>query len=165
MPGYNAGLYTYDYPGNPTGADVEAFNPPLPALVWDTDTPALWFKTSPLNDNTGYVQVIAGTSPGAPVTTDVTPTTGNTIDMNANGQSEFIYITPAGTLATLIIVFPADATSKIGQVESICSTQIITALTLTANSNTILGAALTAMVANTVYSWRKVAASTWQRVQ
>lgn len=42
----------YVYAGNPTGVSTAAFNPPVGSLVVDTSTPALWQKTSILDNST-----------------------------------------------------------------------------------------------------------------
>ena len=92
-----------------------------------------------------------------------TPLTGTSISANTNGQNEVQYIAPAGTIAALTYVFPADANSRVGQSITLFSTHIVTALTITSTSLTLIGTALTAMAVNTPYTWKKVAAATWIR--
>ena len=99
------------------------------------------------------------------IVTPLTPVTTNNIPANVLSQDETLYLTPAGTLAALTFTFPPDNQSRIGQYESLVSTQTITALTVSASGLTIKGTAVTAMVANTVYIWQKVAAATWVRCQ
>jgi hypothetical protein len=165
MPGYNAGLYDYDWPGSPVGVSTTELNPPAGATVVDTVTPAIWFKISPLGDNSNYQQIAGAGVPGpVPIITPVSPLTGATVNMNTQSRNETIDITPAGTIAALTVVFPANAASALGQIERIVSSQTVTTLTVTANSNTINGTAVTTMVAGTVYGWQKVAASTWNRI-
>lgn len=84
--------------------------------------------------------------PGAasPVMTQYsTPTTGTTVSVvPANtGQSVYLLITPAGTIAALTILLyasPAD-----GQELIVSTTQTITALTVNGNTKTVLGAPTT----------------------
>ena len=93
-----------------------------------------------------------------------TPTTGTTLTANPDRQNDVQYIAPAGTIAALTYVFPSDANSRIGQVIQLYSTQTVTALTITSTSLTLVGTALSAMTAHTLYSWKKVAAATWMRI-
>jgi lysophospholipase L1-like esterase len=93
-----------------------------------------------------------------------TPTTGGTLTANALGLDELIKITPAGTLATQTLTFPANNTSRIGQRLEFFSTEIVTALTTTVPSGSIDGTALTAAAANTSYAWRKTAENVWTRL-
>jgi hypothetical protein len=163
--GYTGGLFEYSFPGNPINANVSDFDAPAGALVIDTVDFGLFQKTSPRGDNTGF-QLISNAMFGSSQNyiTPAAPLTGATINMNALSITETIYITPAGTIAALTVVFPTDANSALGQIERLISSQTVTALTLTANGNTILGTAVTAMVANQTYAWQKVAAATWNRI-
>jgi UDP-3-O-[3-hydroxymyristoyl] glucosamine N-acyltransferase len=72
-----------------------------------------------------------------------------------------LYLTPAGTLATLTVTLPTEANSAIGQQVEIGTTQIITALTINGATN-ILGN-VTTLAANGLVGFRKVAANTWLR--
>ena len=82
-----------------------------------------------------------------------TPVAGATVAMSAPS----LYLTPAGTLATLTINLPA--ASYPGQMATITSTQAVTALTLhTATGGTVTGAP-TALVANTEVRMRWVSAA------
>lgn len=94
----------------------------------------------------------------------VTPLTGATVTATALGANETAYVTPAGTIAALTYVFPTDATSRIGQVLRLVSTQIVTALTVTSTSLTLVGTAVTALAVNTPVVYQKVAAATWLRL-
>lgn len=69
------------------------------------------------------------------------PTAGQTI--SANNATQQLLLEPAGTLATLTVNLPASPID--GQICSITSSQIITALTLGAGANSIV-AAITALV-------------------
>ena len=111
---------------------------------------------------TGAGAAISGTTD---IVTAITPATGDTVTANATKNRETIYLTPAGTLAALTLVFPSAANSRIGQTLTVFSTQIVTALTVPAAGLTIAGAAVTALAANTPVTFRKVAAATWIRLQ
>lgn len=64
------------------------------------------------------------------------PTTGGTVTVaNMDQQIIPVIIDPAGTLATLTVALPANPYD--GQIVIVCSSQIITALTMT---GTIIGA-------------------------
>lgn len=80
----------------------------------------------------------------------------------------FVYINPAGTLATGTLTLPAHPGD--GQRFSFESTQTQTAITVAANTGQTIasygGAALTAGVANTIYTWMYIAnQATWVRLQ
>ena len=92
------------------------------------------------------------------------PTTGSTITATILGTNETTYLTPFGTLAELTFALPANANSRIGQTLALVSTQIVTALTITLNSNTLVGVSPTALAATQPVLFRKVAASTWIRI-
>lgn len=94
----------------------------------------------------------------------VSPLTGATVTATITGVNETAYVTPAGTIAALTYALPADANSRIGQTLTVFSTQIVTALTVTLNGNTIIGTTPNALAVNTPVSFRKVAASTWIRL-
>ena len=90
-----------------------------------------------------------------------TPTTGQTVVMTADARDRTLYLTPAGTLATLTVTLPADATSRVMQIARIATSQIITALTI--NGATTILATVTTLAIGSV-TFQKVAASTWIRV-
>lgn len=96
--------------------------------------------------------------------TPYSPLTGATVTASPLKKSETIYLTPAGTIAALTVVFPTNANSQNGQVFRVVSTQIVTALTVTSTGLTLQGTAVTALAVNTPVSWLKVAASTWLRL-
>lgn len=99
----------------------------------------------------------------APVTTasiTVLPTTRRLI------------IDPAGTIAALTVVFPAATLLVDNQTVGLCSTQVVTALTMTAGSGTTLLNAPTALAippatgAGTCYEWTyRLANTSWYRTQ
>lgn len=94
-----------------------------------------------------------------------TPTTGQTQTFNTSSNNELIACLHSATIAAQTFVIPADASSVVGQELTIFSRAAITTVTLTTNSNTIYGSALTTFAAAGVYLIRKVAASTWVRLR
>ena len=94
-----------------------------------------------------------------------TPTTGQTQTFNTTKKNELIACNHVATIAAQTFVFPTDSNSQVGQELRIFSRSIITAVTLTLNSNTLIGLALTTLALNGNVAWRKVAASTWVRIQ
>jgi hypothetical protein len=90
------------------------------------------------------------------------------VSATAGACTSVLQLTPAGTLATLTIktpLYPVD-----GEVMQIFSTQIITALTMTASQSQTIDGGLTALAANTGYAWLYSAGSsatngTWDRIQ
>ena len=82
-----------------------------------------------------------------PVPQYVTPTTGSTVTVNANGNV-VLQINPAGTLATLTVTFPGSPTDG-DRVQMGC-TQIVTALTM--NGGTIVGV-LSSLAVGGVGTW------------
>lgn len=151
--------WTYESNGNPNLLSASELNPPVGAIVFDYTTPAWWLCTAPQT----YIQVTS--LAGAQIVTEVSPLTGATVDMNTASNSEFINITPAGTIAALTVVFPSDADSAIGQVETLVSSQTVTTLTVTSAGLTLKGDAVTTLNPNQPVSWIKTAAATWQRLQ
>jgi len=97
--------------------------------------------------------------------TNSAPLTGSTVTVNANGADETINLTPAGTIATLTLLFPTNATSSVGQRIEVFTSQIVTALTVTVPGGTVGGDALTATTANGSYLFVKTAANTWLRLR
>jgi hypothetical protein len=74
-----------------------------------------------------------------------TPTTGQSIAISDSDGDIYILIKPAGTLLALTITMPANP--RDGQSITLCSTQIITGLTLT-SSSTINGLITTLAAVN-----------------
>lgn len=79
----------------------------------------------------------------------VTPTAGSTV--TAPDWCEHLSMTPAGTLATLTVNPPANP--KHGQPFVLGSTQIITALTMTALNGQTIAGALTALAVSVSGRW------------
>lgn len=83
-----------------------------------------------------------------------------------------LIIDPAGTIAALTVVFPAATTLTDGQLFGMCSTQIVSTLTITAGSGTTVLNPPTAMVVPVVTGnascpeWiYRTANTSWYRVQ
>lgn len=98
------------------------------------------------------------------------PLTGASITLTA--QQRRLIIDPSGTIAALTVVFPAATALIDGQLVNMCSTQIVTSLTLTAGSGTTILNPPTAMVvpvttgAASCFGWiYRTANTSWYRVQ
>ena len=83
-----------------------------------------------------------------------------------------LMLDPAGTIATLTVTFPAASTLIDNQTLGLCTTQVVTALTLTAGSGTTVNGAPTALSvppttggAACVEWVYRLANTTWYRVQ
>lgn len=98
------------------------------------------------------------------IVTSLIPVTTQIVGFRNRGEHEHIYVVPAATIAAMTIVFPPADQSRLFQVIRLTSHQIVTALTVSANGNTILGTAVTALAADTPVQWQKIAASTWVRI-
>jgi hypothetical protein len=98
------------------------------------------------------------------------PLTGATTTVAATTRQ--VIIDPAGTIATHTLTLPAASALVDGQKLGFCTTQIVTALTVTAGSGTTVGNAPTAMLvpvatgAASCVAWTYVASQTkWFRIQ
>lgn len=109
---------------------------------------------------TGNVQQIIYDTKPEIVT--ASPTTGQTVASPNTSRDKTIWITPAGTLLNLTVTLPSEATSVVGQVVRIGTSQAITNLTIN-GATTILNTAVTLAINETV-SYQKVAANTWVRI-
>lgn len=98
--------------------------------------------------NTGNLRVVQ----------PVTPTNGQAVQMTDNSTDGTLFLTPAGTLASLTVNFPSDANSVLGQIRFVGTTQAITSITMT--GATILNM-FTAMNANDCFGFQKVTVNTW----
>lgn len=108
---------------------------------------------------TGNTYVSPQQIAGAPGYTKTIATTGFSQTF-ANGQ-EYILLYPAATLATGTITTEASPVSD-GQRECIRSSQIVTALTLTANAGQTINSPATALAAGTSVCWTfSLSNSTW----
>lgn len=113
-------------------------------------------------DASSTLPVIGGGFPlGEPAIQTASPTAGQTVVMTADSKDRTLYLTPAGTLATLTTTLPANATSRVGQIARIGTSQAITLLTIDGAAtilNTVTSLAIGAV------TFQKVAANTWIRV-
>lgn len=98
------------------------------------------------------------------------PLTGASLTLTA--QQRRLIVEPAGTIAALTVVFPAASTLVDNQLMGLCTTQVVTALTLTAGSGTTILNGPTALLvpvatgAGSCVEWVYRAANTsWYRVQ
>jgi hypothetical protein len=86
------------------------------------------------------------------------PLTGTSLALPANTGK--LLINPAGTIAAYTVTLPAAANLFDGQTLYINSSQVVTALTLTAGSGTTIGTATTALAVNTPIRYTYMAATT-----
>lgn len=93
---------------------------------------------------------------------NATPLTGATVVMADNDNDGTLVVTPAGTIAALTVTLPTEAASRIGQIERIVTSHIITSLTV--NGATTIGGNVTTLAANAFVTFQKVAANTWRRI-
>jgi major tropism determinant Mtd-like protein len=97
--------------------------------------------------------------------TGSTPVTGATVSWNTHQLDETVYLTPAGTLATLTLSVPAVAASRIGQILRVFTTETLTAITMDgADAPTFQGTALTTLAAEAGAAFQCVAADVWIRL-
>lgn len=87
-----------------------------------------------------------------------TPTTGQTVFFNDNGQDQVLYINPAGPLLTLTITVPSNSNSRLGQRIYFCISQAIT--TLTFGGGSILNT-INTVTGNELVCFVKVADNLW----
>ena len=92
-------------------------------------------------------------SDGGIAPTQLTPTTGNTIQMSVPS----LYLSPAGTLAALTIKLPANP--RPGQTATIVSTAAVTTLTMQNAAGVAVAGAPTALVASTQVRMQYVSAA------
>jgi hypothetical protein len=89
----------------------------------------------------------------------VTPTTGQTVVLNAS-RDNTAFINPSGTLATLTITLPSTGVN--GDIQTITTSQVITALTL--NGGTKVGALTTLVLGGFAsYQWSS-SGSKWFKI-
>jgi hypothetical protein len=114
--------------------------PAGPALTGNELAPVDTGTTQGLNPATAYLPMAAL---GAGPYQYNAPLTGASLTLTA--QQRRLVVEPAGTIAALTVVFPAATTLVDGQLMGLCSTQIVTALTVTAGTGTTVLNAPTAM--------------------
>lgn len=92
------------------------------------------------------------------------PLTGATVTITDTGDSIWLILTPAGTIATLTLTFPAVANVPDKAEILMNTTNTVTALTLSANGASIVGA-ITTLAANSYARYRyDLVMQTWYRV-
>lgn len=87
------------------------------------------------------------------------PTTGSTVTIGSTGSTRLI-LNPAGTLVALTVAFPS--TPSDGDYVSICSSQAITALTM--SNGTVIGPLTTAAIGTFASYIYNATASSWFRI-
>lgn len=141
----------------PAGPSALTGNERIPA---DTKLP---------NGNQPQTVLLSPASLGAGPYQYVAPLTGASVTVNAATRN--LIIDPAGTIAALTVTTPAASALIDGQAFGMCSSQVVTALTLTAGSGTTVNNAPTAMTvpvttgAASCPEWiYRQANTTWYRV-
>lgn len=99
----------------------------------------------------------------APNIQKVVPASGDTIQMTDTALDGTLLIAPATALASLTIILPTDAKSRLGQIRRIATTKAITALTLT-GAVSIMNA-ITSMSGGDCVQYEKVDNNTWFKIQ
>lgn len=108
------------YPGNPTNVAIGTFNVPPGTFVVDYSTPALWQKTSPLGDNSGY-SGNSGSTLTAPLIAGGLTASGSAANTFAGSTGTFV--TSSGlTTITGPIKYTTQALSGAGAVNVTTST-------------------------------------------
>jgi hypothetical protein len=150
---YAGGIYE-QYPGGTAPTGVETF-------AADTN---LSGGRNPQTGKYTFQQM------GVGATQYSTPLTGATTTVAAATRQ--VLIEPAGTIAAHTLVLPAASALQDGQKLGFCTTQVVTALTVTAGSGTTVMNAPTAMLvpvatgAASCVTWQYYAATTkWYRIQ
>lgn len=92
----------------------------------------------------------------------ITPLAGDTVVGTPTASNLLTWMTPAGTLLTLTYTLPSNASSVIGQIVRVGSSQIIT--TLTINGAASILNAITTLAAGACVQLVKVADNTWTRL-
>lgn len=93
--------------------------------------------------------------------TKLSPTTGQTVSFANSDVDQIIYLAPAGTLAALTVQLPSEASSRVGQRVTICSSQIVVSLTI--NGATTVLNTVTSMVVSDCFTFVKIDANTWAK--
>lgn len=140
--------------------------PAGPALTGLETVPADTNVSGGIVPQTAKVNI---TSLGAGLLVYNAPLTGASITLTAATRN--LILEPAGTIATLTVVFPAATALLNGQKLGLCSTQIVTALTITPGAGTTVSNTQTATIvplgtgAAACPEWiYRTANTTWYRV-
>ena len=144
--------------------------PAGPALTGNETVPA---DTNISGGSTPQTVKVHIGSLGAGLFTLSVPLSGDSITVTSVTRQ--LVVNPAGTIGALTVVFPAVTNLVHGQRFGLCTTQIVTALTLTAGSGTTISGGVTALAvpATTgaascpewIYSRTSATAGVWYRVQ
>lgn len=141
--------------------------PAGPAMTGNETIPADTQAGQGVQPQTALLDI---TSLGAGPYQYAAPLTGASLTLTA--QQRRLILEPAGTIAALTVVWPAATGLIDNQLMGLCSTQIVTALTLTAGSGTTILNGPTALAippatgAGTCYEWvYRVTNTSWYRVQ
>lgn len=144
--------------------------PAGPALTGAETVPA---DTNIAGGSTPQTVKIGVASLGAGVFQLTVPLSGDTITLTAAVRQ--LVVNPAGTIGALTVVTPAATTLVQGQRLGLCTTQIVTALTVTAGTGTTVSNAPTALLVPVttgaascvewIYSRTSASAGVWFRVQ
>lgn len=117
--------------------------------------------------NTAQANAIAA-SLAAPIVTNSSPTTGQTVSASTDKVDETLYMTPAGTLLALTVALPTAANSRVGQIVRGFISQIITGLTMSvAGTGTLIGSVPITSAVNSSFAYQCVSTSgngTWIRL-
>jgi hypothetical protein len=92
------------------------------------------------------------------------PATGQTTTINSAGEDQTVHLDHSSAIAAHTLVFPTNATSRVGQKIRIFARTAVTTLTINANGNTIRGVALTTLAASGTATFEKTAPSMWIRL-
>lgn len=168
LPLIGGASYCSGYSSGPSGQVCVSTVPAGPTAVTGSETfPVDTNLASGAQPQTAKMSV---RSIGAGATQYSAPLTGTSITIASTTRQ--VIVNPAGTIAALTIVFPAASGLTDGQRLGFCTTQIITALTVTAGSGATTSNAPTAMLvpvatgAASCVEWIYVAsATTWFRTQ
>lgn len=114
-------------------------------------------------DTSFSIPAPGGGQPAAANTTmNLSPATGASIAFNNTSIDQTMFLTPAGTLATLTVSLPSNATSRLGQSVFIATTQTITALTV--NGATTIINNPTTLASGAAVELRKMADNLWMQI-
>lgn len=92
------------------------------------------------------------------------PVTGQSIVAIISTNNIWYVLQPAGTIATLTVALPSSSTAIDGQEVRLCTTNTVTAITLTSTGNTIIGAS-SGLTSATPQRFKYIQAlATWLRI-
>lgn len=94
-----------------------------------------------------------------PLSQNASPLTGSTVVMQDSSQDGILSLTPAGTIAALIIVLPTEAKSIVNQERTISTTANITLLTV--NGASTIYNVPSSMLAGDCFTLKKSSPNIW----